>query len=499
MAYPHINMFKFNVSFLIIASILLSGAEATQYQFDLLPKEPAFCAIDKQRENQNDPCSPESITQESDKPIEQNTGTPTAKTSTAKAQVKTVKTKNPSNTVITPNSHKKNKTQVLFFWGVGCPHCAQEKPFLESLKVKYPEIEIVSLEVFHNKENASLFERVALAYGVKASGVPATFIGDKALIGFSDTIAKDIEEAIIECRKIPCVSPLEKEARIETGHDVRPVSELINIPLIGAVDVSKMTIPVMTVVIAGLDSFNPCAFFVLFSLLGLMIHARSRSKMALIGGIFVFFSGFVYFLFMAAWLNFFLIVGEIAIITTLAGMVALIIAVINIKDFFIFKKGVSLTISDEARLKLFDRMRRLLRSQSILYTIFGTVVLALAANAYELLCTAGFPMVFTRILTLHNLPSLEYYLYLVLYNVIYVIPLLIIVTVFTVTLGKRQLSEDQGRFLKLLSGLMMLGLGLALLLKPSLLNNVLISLIFLIGAVLISIIMQFVYRRNPIN
>ena len=89
-------------------------------------------------------------------------------------------------------------------------------------------------------------------------------------------------------------------------------------------------------------------------------------------------------------------------------------------------------------------------------------MLALAANMYELLCTAGFPMVYTRTLTLHGLESSTYYLYLALYNLIYVIPLIIIVGVFTLTLGARKLTVNQGRLLKLLSGLMMLELVTAL-------------------------------------
>ncbi|MCK7494235.1 MAG: hypothetical protein MZW92_25745 [Comamonadaceae bacterium] len=106
-------------------------------------------------------------------------------------------------------------------------------------------------------------------------------------------------------------------------------------------------------------------------------------------------------------------------------------------------------------------------------------MLAVAANSYELLCTAGFPMVFARILTLNELPPVSYYLYLVLYNLVYVVPLSVIVGIFTVTLGRKKLTEWQGRVLKLLSGTMMLGLGAVLLINPSLLNNVLVSLALL--------------------
>lgn len=187
--------------------------------------------------------------------------------------------------------------------------------------------------------------------------------------------------------------------------------------------------------------------------------------------------------------------GQVAVITKVAGVLSFVIAAINIKDFFAFKKGVSLSIPDSAKPKLFDRMRRLIHNSSLLSLVVGTSILAIAANSYELLCTAGFPMVYTRILTLNHLSALSYYLYLVLYNMIYVVPLLIIVVVFSVTLGKKQLSEWQGRLLKLVSGAMMLGLAVVLLIDPALLNNVLISFLLLTGALGLSLLVALVTRR----
>lgn len=249
----------------------------------------------------------------------------------------------------------------------------------------------------------------------------------------------------------------------------------VDMPLVGSINATGMALPVLTVSIAALDGFNPCAFFVLLMLLSMLVHVHSRGRMLLVGGIFVFFSGLVYFLFMAAWLNVFLLTGELKAITVAAGLVALVIAAINIKDYFYFRHGLSLSIPDSAKPKLFDRMRRLLKTSSLVSVIIGTVVLAVAANAYELLCTAGFPMVFTRVLTLHNLPPATYYLYLVLYNMVYVVPLASIVLVFTVTLGSRKLSEHQGQALKLISGVMMLYLALVILLKPGLLGKIAVA------------------------
>ncbi len=195
--------------------------------------------------------------------------------------------------------------------------------------------------------------------------------------------------------------------------------------------------------------------------------------MLLVGGIFLFFSGVVYFIFMAAWLNLFLLMGEIKAVTLIAGIFAVAVSTINIKDYFFFKRGVSLSIPDSVKPRLYQRVVGLINVAHLPSLIFGTILLALAANTYELLCTAGFPMVFTRILTLNELPPLTYYLYLIFYNVIYVIPLLVIVLAFTFTLGSRKLTEEEGRMLKLLSGLMMLGLGGLLIFAPALLSNLL--------------------------
>ena len=112
-------------------------------------------------------------------------------------------------------------------------------------------------------------------------------------------------------------------------------------------------------------------------------------------------------------------------------------------------------------------MRGLLSADSVAMLLLGAVTLALAANSYELLCTVGFPLVYTRTLTLHQLSSGGYYFYLALYNLIYIVPLLLILVVFVWTLGARKLQEGEGRVLKLGSGnIMMWLLGLMLLVIP---------------------------------
>lgn len=385
-----------------------------------------------------------------------------------------------------------NAVKIYFFWGEGCPHCAHEKVFLEEIKKRHPQLIIDSFEVWRNPANARYFSQMTRSAGIKSTGVPVTFIDRRVFVGFSDREKAEMEKTIQACLEQQCIDPSEWLTR-----DMKQeIEKTIELPFFGVIDQSRVSLPMITVILGGLDSFNPCAFFVLFFLLSLLVHARSRARMMLIGGTFVFFSGLIYFLFMAAWLNLFLLAGNLSGITLAAGSTGLIIAVINIKDFFFFKKGASLSIPESAKPKLFERMRNLLKSTSVVSMLTGTIVLALAANAYELLCTAGFPMVFTRILTLHNLSPATYYLYLALYNVVYIIPLSIIVTAFTITLGSRKLTEWQGRKLKLVSGLMMLFLGAVLVIKPALLNNLAASALMLAGALALSWLIVVLARKS---
>ena len=369
---------------------------------------------------------------------------------------------------------------ITLFWGEGCPHCEREKAFLKDLGKKHPGLRVRDYEVWKNKGNGALYKQVLRTAGIKQAGVPTTVVGTAVFMGFNDQTRRSIEEAVSRCVRDGCPDGVAELNKRELAQNAETTG-IVRIPFLGSIDPASVSLPVFTIIIGALDSFNPCAFFVLLFLLSLLIHARSRKRMFLIGGIFVLFSGLIYFLFMAAWLNVFLIVGQIAAITVAGGFVALAVGGINVKDFFLFKQGVSLVIPESAKPKLFERMRGLLKAPTMPAMIAGTIVLAISANAYELLCTAGFPMVYTRVLTLHKLSSFQYYQYLVLYNIVYVVPLAVIVAVITVTLGVRKLTEWQGRQLKLVSGLMMLSLGAVLIVNPALLNNALASVVMLAG------------------
>jgi len=366
-----------------------------------------------------------------------------------------------------------------FFWSKTCPHCQRAKPFVSKLSQSFSWLELNSYEISENPESAALFKTLSEKMGDSNFAVPAFLFCEEAVIGYLD---EKTTGALLRDKLLSCRASLAEGDKEVSGQPAK--AEKFSLPILGELDYKSRSLPAFTIIIAGLDAFNPCAFFVLLLMLSLLVNAKDRKRMLWIGGIFVFFSGFIYFIFMAAWLNLFLYIGEIRAITIVAAIIAIGVSFINIKDYFMFKKGISLSIPDSAKPGLYERIRGLMNASSMPAMIAGTIMLAIVANSYELLCTAGFPMVFTRLLTLHDLPGWGYYLYLVLYNIIYVIPLVVIVLIFTKTLGSRKLSEKEGRVLKLVSGLMMLELGLLLLFAPDLLNH-LLTAISLISAALI--------------
>ena len=269
--------------------------------------------------------------------------------------------------------------------------------------------------------------------------------------------------------------------------------KVVKLPLLGTVDPAVLSLPLFTLVIAGLDAFNPCAFFVLLFLLSLLAHQKNRRRMLLVGAVFVATSGLMYFAFMAAWLNVFQLLDSLSWITLVAGVVASLVGAINIKEFFAFGRGPSLSIPESAKPVIYRRARAVVNSGSVPATLAATLLLAVAANLYELLCTAGFPMVYTRVLTLSEPTTVARYGWLALYNLIYVVPLALIVLAFVGTLAARKLSEREGRLLKLLSGTMMLELGLVLIFAPGWLNSPVASAGLLAVALLITLL---VLRRE---
>jgi hypothetical protein len=147
------------------------------------------------------------------------------------------------------------------------------------------------------------------------------------------------------------------------------------------------------------------------------------------------------------------------------GAVALIIGTINIQDF-LRPKGFSLSIPAAAKPGLYARMRTIVRADSLLFALTAAAALAVMVNFVELLCTAGFPAMYTAVLVQQDLSPAAHYGYLALYILGYMADDALMVTIAVVALSSNKLTERAGRWLKLLSGVVMLALGGIMILHP---------------------------------
>ena len=366
---------------------------------------------------------------------------------------------------------------VEVFVREGCPHCKAAKAFLADLQTKRPALRITVHDV--RADSGALTRLIDLAgrFNIRQIGVPAFYVGEQLIVGYagSETTGARIIALLDRAKADVPDQPLSEACRPTVDCDeaaapaARTGNDQIKLPWLGPLSVRQIGLPAFTIIIGLLDGFNPCAMWVLLFLLSLLVTLRDRVRMAAVAGTFVLISGVVYFAFMAAWLNVFLIIGFSRTIQVLLGCIALVIGTVHIKDFFAFGSGISLSIPESAKPGLYAKMRGVLNARSWVEILLGVATLALLVNAVELLCTAGLPALYTHVLTLQGLSGSEYYAYLVLYNLAYILDDGLMVAIAVLTLSRYKLQEREGRWLKLGGGAVMAALGLILLVRPGLL------------------------------
>lgn len=350
----------------------------------------------------------------------------------------------------------------------GCSRCAAAEAFLRALAAERPGLELVVHDVAHDPAAREQMRRRAAAAGVPAAGVPTIAVGERVIVGWVD--AETTGRRIVALLDAPAAGAAQAaEAVCPAGpaDAACPGGEAaVELPLVGRVRAGELGLPLFTLVVGLLDGFNPCAMWVLLFLLSLLANLRDRRRMATIGGTFVVVSGAVYYAFMAAWLNVFLVLGASRAVQVVLGAVALVIGALNLKDALGLRGGPSLHIPEAAKPGIYRRVRAIVQAERTLAAVAAAAVLALLVNVVELACTAGLPAVYTQVLAAHELSPWRYYGYLALYVAAYMLDDAVMVAIAIVTLSRTKLQERGGRALKLVSALVMLLLGAALVLRP---------------------------------
>ena len=354
---------------------------------------------------------------------------------------------------------------VHFFWREGCPHCEREMAFLDRVAAQNPAVRVHKREVGEGA-NAALMVRMAGRLGVEVGSVPLTVIGDRAWVGYLDdaTTGREIQARIDACLAQGCPEPAGDS--VAAAPQAKALPEALRLPLFGEVRTASLSLPALTVLLAAVDGFNPCAMWVLVFLLGLLAGMKDRRRMWLLGIAFVAASALIYLLILGAWLNVLLLAGAVGFVRVAIGILALAAGGFYLKEFATNADMQCAVTAPEHRRRTLERLRQLARQPGLAAALTGIVLLAFAVNVVEFLCSAGIPAVFAQVLALSALAPWQYAAYLLLYVAVFMLDDLIVLVVALKTLEVAGLTTRYARWSNAVGGVALLAIGALLVFRP---------------------------------
>ena len=377
------------------------------------------------------------------------------------------------------NAKEDDVIKLYFFYGSGCPHCAEEEEvLLKKLKAKYSNFEIEKLEVWYNDENAELLNKVEKAFEITRSGVPTNVIGDTIIMGYSSSsTGNQIERAIAYYKEHDYIDAVQqikdgtynkeqnkddfKKEEEKTDKDMS-----IDVPFIGKVNLKKMSLSLAAATIGLIDGFNPCAMWVLLFLISVLIGIKDRKKMWILGSIFLLTSGLFYMLIMLSWINIVVKFTAVIWIRNIIAIIAIIGAIINLKNFFTSSDSGCEVVDESKRKKIFTKIKKYVNEKSLLLAILGIMGLAISVNIVELACSAGLPIVFSELLVINNVNSTMKFIYTLIYIFFFMADDFIVFIIAMITMKLTGISTKFNKYSHLLGGIIMLLIGVLLLWHP---------------------------------
>lgn len=352
---------------------------------------------------------------------------------------------------------------MIFFYVSGCHACALTEPVLDELEEEYPGQVIIDRRELREMGNTNLFYAYLSLYDVphdKWGYTPTIFVNDKYYVGYnSDLKEKLVEEIICEG---DCYCPFNQS--LADYYNAAPFPEVNHTTgfytgnITTTPDKFDLTIP--TIVSAALvDSINPCAFAVIIFLLTYLINIGSKKRVLRIGLVYVFTVFATYFF---AGLGLFLAVQSTnlsGIVYYISAIIAIIAGIINVKDFFWYGKGITLAIPKSAKPAISKWTKKA--------SVPAAVILGFLVSMFELPCTGGVYLAILGLLS-NNLTKSQAIIPLLLYNFVFVLPLIAIIGFVYYGVSAKSLEnwrKKKRNYMKLFSGLFMIILGVFMLIE----------------------------------
>jgi cytochrome c biogenesis protein CcdA/arsenate reductase-like glutaredoxin family protein len=325
------------------------------------------------------------------------------------------------------------KPVVYFFYNTNCGECQKTLPFIQQAIAHHPEAIFSLYDVRQDPKALALFQEFKQAYGKEFLSYPVAFVGGQVLSGY-DNITGNLDDAI---------------HLAVTGAATTPVPGGS-----GALH-EELTLP-MVITAALVDGINPCAFAVLIFLLVSLMTLDSRRRVLLVGSTFIVAVFVFYFL---SGLGIFAVVqvsGTSRLISLVAAVIALAAGVISIADG-LRKKNTVLSIPESRK----GMIERWVHKGSVP----AAAVLGVLVGMFELPCTGGIYLAILSLLS-NRMTMVQGIPYLLLYNIIFVLPLVLIMGIIAYGIPAEKFEQwrlEQRATVRIAMGAVMIILGIMLL------------------------------------
>ncbi|MCC5796237.1 MAG: hypothetical protein JJU48_02780 [Methylophaga sp.] len=275
--------------------------------------------------------------------------------------------------------------------------------------------------------------------------VPITFIQDEYFIGFGPIIARDIKAIL---------TGAERERRTEN---------IIDVPLLGDIDLSSYSLPALAITLGFVDGFNVCSIGALIFILSIVIGLGSRSRIIIIGSAFIIAVVAAYWLLIFLWYQFFTILQQyFSYVNVLVGLIALGGGIYYFRQFLRFKKYGPVCDTSQGSIlrKARQGIRQVVKTPKSMFSLVAAVMgFAVLVTLIEFPCSAGIPAAFTGVLALADLPTLTYLWYITLYTFFY---MLVEIVVFVTAVVSAKIWLANAKFVTwstFVGAMVLMGLG----------------------------------------
>lgn len=378
------------------------------------------------------------------------------------------------------------KPRVYFFNSTTCVHCANEKVLLKELTEKNL-VDVKSYEI-SNPANREIWYKVASYFNIQAESVPFTVMADEYRVGFSkggeveDWLRNKAEELnqpnavysdkVGELLGFENLENSQNIAKTETGQEnqlseegattINKIDEAKKIPItilgknFGEFDATSLALPTAVFFIALIDGFNPCAMWILIFLISMLIDTKSRFRLFVLAGTFLFISGLVYFFILIGWAKFFQFLSPYVVGINLAiAFISLFFGYVALKDYLSKKEDQCEVIDANIRQNVFERIKKYIKQDSLILATVGIAFLAFAVNIVELFCSIGLPMIYAALLTNSGVGGFEALMYHLFYAFVFMLDDLVVFTIAILTLNISGITAKFSKPVKLITGVVM--------------------------------------------